>query len=63
VQHAFIVKGRAGANNTAVLTLAGDPADPSAKTISITTTIRPLEGGWARIESFAARRYGQTVAW
>jgi hypothetical protein len=23
----------------------------------------PLEGGWARIERFFAKGYGQTVAW
>ena len=55
--------GKAGANNTAVLALTDDPSDPAAKPITIKTTITPLEGGWARIESFSGKGYGQTVGW
>jgi hypothetical protein len=63
VKHTFVVRGKTGANNTAVLSLAGDPSDPAAAAIKIKTTITPLEGGWARIESFAGRGYGQAVGW
>jgi hypothetical protein len=63
VDYAFAVKGKTGANGTAVLTLTGDKTDPAAKAIKIRTTITPLEGGWARIETFSGRAYGQTVAW
>jgi hypothetical protein len=59
----FLVKGKTGPNSTAILSLAGDPANPTAKAIKIKTTITPLEGGWARIERFFAKGYGQTVAW
>ena len=30
--------------------------------IRITTTITPLERGWARLESVSGKAYGQTVA-
>jgi hypothetical protein len=63
VKHTFVVRGKTGANNTAVLSLAGDPSNPAAKAITVKTTITPLEGGQARIESFAGRGYGQTVGW
>jgi formylglycine-generating enzyme required for sulfatase activity len=63
VKHTFVVRGKAGANNTAVLTLSGSPSDPVSKSITIKTTITPLEGGWARIEGFAGRGYGQVVGW
>jgi hypothetical protein len=63
VQHTFFVRGKTGANRTAVLSLAGDPSDPASMPISIRTTITPLEGGWARIESLAGRGYGQTLGW
>jgi hypothetical protein len=59
----FLVKGRTGANSTAILSLAGDPANPAAKALKIKTTIASLEGGWARIASFSAKGYGQTLAW
>lgn len=61
VEHEFLVRGRTGAHDTAVLTLSGDPADPASAAISIRTTFTPLEGSWARLESFAGRGYGQTV--
>lgn len=38
-------------------------ADPAAKATKIRTTITPLEGGWARIETFSGKGYGQTVSW
>ena len=47
----------------ASLTLAGDPANPGAKAIAIRTTLTPIEGGWARIESFSGRGYGQVIGW
>jgi len=61
--HDVTVKGKTGANSTAVLGLAGDKADPAAKAIKIKATITPLEGGWARLEAFTGKGYGQTVAW
>lgn len=63
VKHTFVVGGRTGANNVAILSLTGDPDDPASKAMSIRTTITPLEGGWVRLESFSARGYGQTVGW
>jgi hypothetical protein len=61
MDYAFLVRGRTGANGTAVLSLAADPADPAARSIRISTTVTPLEGGWARLESFLGTGYGQTV--
>jgi hypothetical protein len=61
VDYAFAVKGKAGSNGAAVLSLAGDPSDPAAKAIRIKTTITPLVGGAARIESFSGKGYGETV--
>jgi hypothetical protein len=63
VDYGFTVKGRTGANNTAVLTLMGDPLDPAAKAIRIRTTITPMEGGWAEIESFVGKGWGHAVVW
>jgi hypothetical protein len=63
VDHAFAVKGRTGADNTAVLTLTGDKADPAAKATKIRATVTPLEGGWARIGAFTGKGWGQAVAW
>lgn len=63
VEHGFVVRGRTGADNTAVLTLAGAPADPAAKALRMKAIITPLEGGWARIESFAGKAYGQALEW
>jgi RHS repeat-associated protein len=63
VDYDYVVRGKGGAGGTAVLTLAGDPADPAAKSIKIRTTITPLEGGWARIEAFSGKGFGQTLAW
>ncbi len=41
--------------------LTGQPSDVAAKGISITTTLTPLEGGWARLNSFSIRGYGQSL--
>jgi TolB protein len=61
-EYAFVVRGRTrGAK--AVLSLTGAPASPGSKAIQIRTTITALEGGRARLESFSARGYGQTMAW
>jgi hypothetical protein len=57
------VRGKIGSSNTAVLTLSGSPSDPASKAIAIKTTVTPLEGGWARLESFAGRGYGQALGW
>ena len=62
VGHAFVVRGRT-AGQTAVLSLAGDPAHPAAKAMKVTTTVTPLEGGEARLESFSGRGYGLTLGW
>jgi hypothetical protein len=56
------VAGRA-IGTTAVLSLSADPGDPAAKAIKIRTTITPMEGGWARLESLSGRGYGQTLGW
>jgi C1A family cysteine protease len=58
----YVVKGKL-AGQTAVLSLAGAVSDPAAKGIKIKTTVRPLEGGWAALQSFSAKGYGQTLAW
>ncbi len=63
VKHSFVVRGRTGANHTVALTLAGDPANPASKAISIRTTLTPLEGGGARLESFSGKGYGQVIRW
>jgi hypothetical protein len=62
VDYAFAVQGRTSGAN-AVLSLAGDPRSPAGKAIKVRATITPLEGGWARIETFSGRGYGQTVGW
>ena len=63
VDYDYVVKGRAGAESTAVLSLSGAATDPLAKAITIRTAITPLEGGWARMESLSAKGYGHTVGW
>ena len=63
VKHSFVVRGRTRANRTVVLTLAGDPADQAWKAISIRTSLTPLEGGWATLESFSSRGYGRVIGW
>jgi hypothetical protein len=62
VGQTFEVQGHSSGAD-ARLTLAGAPADPAARAIRIRTTITPLEGGWARLESCSGRGYGQTVNW
>jgi hypothetical protein len=62
VDHAFAVQGRTS-GVTAALSLVGVPADAAAKAIEIRTTVTPLEGGWARLENFSGRGYGQTLGW
>jgi hypothetical protein len=62
IRRAFTAKGRTDANDTAVLTISGDPAEPAAKAIAITAKANALAGGRARIESLAAKGYGQVVA-
>jgi hypothetical protein len=61
--HAFVVKGKAGAGGTAVLSLAGAAADPAAKAIKIKAMVTPLAGRWAELEALAGRGYGQTLVW
>jgi formylglycine-generating enzyme required for sulfatase activity len=63
VKHTFLVRGKAGANNTAILTLSGSPTHPASRAITIKTTITTLEGGWARLESFSGKGYGQVIGW
>jgi hypothetical protein len=58
----YAVKGRV-AGDTVALSLKADATDPAAKGIKTKTTITPLEGGWARLETFGGRACGQTVAW
>jgi len=48
---------------SAVLVLAGDPADPAAKGIRMRTTITPLADGGAILEGFSGRSHGQSLAW
>jgi hypothetical protein len=63
VERDLVVKGTMGAGNTAILSLTGALGDPAAKAIKIKATIMPLEGGWARLEAFSGKGYGQTIAW
>jgi hypothetical protein len=63
VDYTCVARGRAGAHNATLLSLVGDPADPASKAIRIRTTITPLEGGWARLQSFSGKGYGQAVGW
>jgi hypothetical protein len=46
-----------------MLTLGGDKADSASQPIHFKTTLTPLEGGWARLEGFAGKGYGQTITW
>jgi hypothetical protein len=62
VKHTLVVRGRT-AGETAVLSLSGDPSDPAAQAIRINTILTPLEGNWARLESFTGKGYGQTLGW
>jgi hypothetical protein len=61
--HAFTVVRRTGPNDTAVLNLAGVPTSPAATGLRIRTTVVPLAGGQARLESFLGKGYGQTIRW
>ena len=58
--YAFQVRGRV-AGRTAVLDLAGAPADPPASGIGIRTTITPMVGQRAGLAAFAGTGYGQTL--
>jgi hypothetical protein len=63
VDYTFAVKGKTGANGTAVLALAGAATDAAAKAIKIKTAITPLVDGWARIDAFSGKGYGQALGW
>jgi len=57
-----MVKGKV--DGQAVLaSLAADPTDPLAKGLKIKASLTPLQGGWARLEAFSAKGYGQTLLW
>jgi VWFA-related protein len=58
----FVVRGRI-AGQTVVATLVGHPSDVAAKGIEISTTLTPLEGGWARLNAFSGKGYGQLLHW
>ena len=58
----FTVRGKPSSQGT-ILNLAGHPADPSAKSIRIRTTVVTLEGGQARLDVFSANAYGQAPQW
>jgi hypothetical protein len=62
VDYDYVIKGKI-AGQTAALSLAGAPTDPAAKAIKIKTTITPIEGGWARLNTFSAKGYGQSLVW
>lgn len=60
---AYLAKGKPVPPAAAALALSGDPGDPAARGIRIKTAITPLEGGWARLETFSGKGYGQALAW
>jgi hypothetical protein len=62
VDYAFLVKGKIVGEAT-VLSLIGDPGTPAARALKMWATMAPLEGGWARLESFSGKGYGQALAW
>jgi C1A family cysteine protease len=62
VEYTSAVKGKVRGNAT-VLSSAGAPADPAARGIRIKVTVIPLEGGWATVQSFCGRAYGQALFW
>jgi|GEM_PF-840745 len=62
VDYDYLVKGKA-AGRSATVSLAADPSDPAAAGIKIKTTVIPLEGGWATLQLFSAKGYGQALAW
>jgi hypothetical protein len=45
------------------LRLIPDSDNLAARSVRITTTITPLIGGWAALQSFRAEGYGQALAW
>jgi hypothetical protein len=57
---AYLVNGKK-VGTTAVLSLVGDATDPLSRASKIRAIITPLEGGWARLESFSDRSYGQSL--
>jgi sugar lactone lactonase YvrE len=62
VDYAYAVQGKRVATS-AVLSLAGDPADPAAKAFQIRTTLAPLANGAARPHGFSGKGYGQSLGW
>jgi hypothetical protein len=62
VDYAFVVNGKIRATRAA-LSLAGIPSDPVSMAIGARTTITPLAGGWARLDDFAGKGFGQTLQW
>jgi hypothetical protein len=61
-EYLFVVRGRI-AGQAVVATLVGHPSDVAAKGIEISTTLTPLEGGWARLNAFSGKGYGQLLHW
>jgi hypothetical protein len=59
----YTVKGRNAGQTAALLSLSADPADPLARGTRLKLGVTTLAGGWARLESFSGRGYGQTLAW
>jgi hypothetical protein len=62
VDYDYVVRGKV-VGQTAVVSLAATATDPAAKGIKIKATVVPLEGGWAGLQSFSGKGYGQTLAW
>lgn len=60
--HLLAAKGRQAGQQVA-LSLSGHPADATARGISTRTIVTPLEGGWARLDAFSGKGYGQTIMW
>jgi hypothetical protein len=62
VSHDYALKGKL-AGQTAAVALSRDPSDPVGRAIAIKAVVTPLTGGWARLDRFSGKGYGQTLAW
>jgi formylglycine-generating enzyme required for sulfatase activity len=62
VGYDFAVRGRLG-GSTALVSLTGDPIDPTARAFRIRATVTPQEGGWALLNGLTGAGYGQTLNW
>jgi alpha-tubulin suppressor-like RCC1 family protein len=63
VAYPLVVRRGHAKGGAALLTLAGDQAQPAARGLHFTLTVTPLEGGTARIDALTAQALGMALAW